>query len=156
MSGSKKKKSAKSAKNGAARAQSRPTDRKNIKTGGAAEKNTGAASAKSAENSRRQSPTRPAPRRKARQRRKTPRRSAKMPQNAQRRGARLRRKTPRTQRNVPTAAAGMPSAQAPIKRGTKVTILTNTTVSPVFPRRMFLFRRIPILPKMILYFLQKS
>lgn len=49
MSGSKKKKSAKSAKNGAARAQSRPTDRKNIKTGGAAEKNTGAASAKSAE-----------------------------------------------------------------------------------------------------------
>lgn len=41
MSGSKKKKSAKSAKNGAARAQSRPTDRKNIKTG--------AASAKSAE-----------------------------------------------------------------------------------------------------------
>lgn len=49
MSGSKKKKSAKSAKSGAARAQSRPTDRKNIKTGGAAEKNTGAASAKSAE-----------------------------------------------------------------------------------------------------------
>ncbi len=49
MSGSKKKKSAKSAKNGAARAQSRPTDRKNIKTGGAAGKNTGAASAKSAE-----------------------------------------------------------------------------------------------------------
>lgn len=49
MSGSKKKKKKKSAKNGAARAQSRPTDRKNIKTGGAAEKNTGAASAKSAE-----------------------------------------------------------------------------------------------------------
>lgn len=49
MSGSKKKKSAKSAKSGAARAQSRQTDRKNIKAGGAAKKNTGAASAKSAE-----------------------------------------------------------------------------------------------------------
>ena len=154
MSGSKKKKSAKSAKSGAARAQSRPTDRKNIKTGGAAEKNTGAASAKSAEKEKKAKLA--AAVADARMRRKTPRRSVKMRQNAQRRGARLRRKTPRTQRNVPTAAAGMPSAQAPIKRGTKMTILTNTTVSPVFPRRMFLFRRIPILPKMILYFLQKS
>ena len=49
MSGSKKKKSAKSAKNGAARAQSRPTGGINKKAGGAAGKNTGAASAKSAE-----------------------------------------------------------------------------------------------------------
>lgn len=49
MSGSKKKKKKKNAKSGAARAQSRPTNSKNIKTGTAAGKNTGAASAKSAE-----------------------------------------------------------------------------------------------------------